>query len=254
MKNPAPARSGIGVLHKTLDIVEALKINDQGAGLADLSRNVEMPKATVYRILTTLEARGYLDRGDNGNYRLARKFDLRRDAPIEELVSRAAREPMQKLMESSRETVNLGMIDAGEVVVISTLESPQAVRMVSKVGNRRCLHTTGIGKVLLSEMPEAEAARLLKLKGLPRLTPHSIVAKPALMAELRRVRERGYAIDDQENEMEGRCVAAPIRDANGHVVAALSVSGPVFRMDLVRIDGIRGRLLEACAAISRAIA
>jgi IclR family acetate operon transcriptional repressor len=245
---------GVRVLHKTLDIIETLRHDQAGIGLADLSRHVELPKATVFRILTTLEGRGYLDRGAKGTYRLAKKFfDLRGDAPIEELLNRAAREPMQRLVESSRETVNLGILDAGEVVVISTLESPQAVRMVSKVGNRRCLHTTAIGKVMLADLPEPEVARLLKVKGTPRLTPHSIVARPALMTELRRVRERGFAIDDQENEMEGRCVGAPVRDAAGNTIAALSVSGPVFRMDLVRIDGIRERLIEACAAISRAL-
>lgn len=248
------ARPGVGVLHKTLDIIESLRQDDGGAGLAELSRHVELPKATVYRILATLEGRGYLDRGGDGSYRLARKFfDLRRDVPIEERVAAAAREPMLALMEASRETVNLGTLDAGEVVVISTVESPQAVRMVSKVGNRRCLHTTALGKVMLAEMTEPEVLRLLKVKGMPRLTAHSIVTRTALMAELRRVRTQGFAVDDQENEMEGRCVGAPIRDGDGHAVAALSVSGPVFRMDHVRLDSIRFRLLETCATISKAI-
>jgi DNA-binding IclR family transcriptional regulator len=242
------------VLHKTLDIIESLQRDQDGARLADMSRDVDLPKATVYRILTTLEGRGYLDRSGKGNYRLAKKFhDLRRDAPIEELVGRASREPMQRLMESSRETVNLGTIDAGEVVVISTLESPQAVRMVSKVGNRRCLHTTALGKVMLADMPEAEALRLIKVKGMPRLTTHSLVTKAGLLTELRRVRERGFAVDDQENEEEGRCIGAPIRDRAGRALAALSVSGPVFRMDRARLDEIRAHLLEACAAVSRAL-
>jgi DNA-binding IclR family transcriptional regulator len=251
----ARATTGVGVLHKTLDIIETLRLEQDGTRLADLSRHVDLPKATVYRILTTLESRGYLDRGGNGNYRLAKKFyDLRRDVPIEELVGRAAREPMRRLMEASRETVNLGTIDAGEVVVISTLESPQAVRMVSKVGNRRSLHTTALGKVMLAEMAEAEALRLLKVRGMPRLTPHSIVTKTSLMAELGRVRKRGFAVDDQENEEEGRCVGAPIRDASGRAVAAMSVSGPVFRMDRARMDDIVGLLLDACSTISRALA
>ena len=232
MKNPLPTkpgpRGGVGVLHKTLDIIETLRHDQSGSGLADLSRHVDMPKATVYRILATLEGRGYLDRGGDGSYRLARKFfDLKRDASIDERVSKAAREPMLKLMESSRETVNLGTLDAGEVVVISTAESPQAVRMVSKVGNRRCLHTTALGKVMLAEMTEVEALRLLKVKGMPRLTPHSLVTKTALLAELRRIRQQGYAVDDQENEMEGRCVGAPIRDSDGLAIAALSVSARV---------------------------
>ena len=254
MEKPSQGRGGVGVLHKTLDIIETLKMSQDGTGLADLSRSVDLPKATVYRILTTLEGRGYLDRGDDASYRLARKFfDLRRDSPIEEQVAEAAREPMQKLMEWSRETVNLGIIDAGEVVVISTAESPQAFRMVSKVGNRRCLHTTGLGKVMLAEMSEQEALRLLKLKGMPRLTPHSIVTKAAILEELAQIRSQGFAVDDRENELEGRCVAAPIRGPGGRAIAAMSVSGPVSRMESARLDMVRRRLLQACAQISRSI-
>ncbi len=89
---PGRERSGVGVLHKTLDILETLKDGEGGVRLADLVRKVEMPKATVYRILTTLETRGYLDRGEDGGYRMAKKFfDLRRDVPLEQVLQQAAR-------------------------------------------------------------------------------------------------------------------------------------------------------------------
>src|SRR5258708_1833651 len=136
---------GVRVLHKTLDIIEALKSGDGGVRLADLSRGVDLPKPTVHRILATLEGRGYLDRAGDGGYRVSKKFfDIRRDMPIEQLVLRAAEPLIEKLVATTKETVNLGILDAGEVVVIHTVESPQAVRMSSKVGNRRHLHSTAI--------------------------------------------------------------------------------------------------------------
>jgi IclR family KDG regulon transcriptional repressor len=248
----APAEtSGVLVLHKTLDILETIREKPAGLKLADLARTVDMPKATVYRILSTLESRGFLDRGEDGGYRVARKlFDLQQSQPIEQILNRVAQPKMEDLARSCRETVNLGILDGGEVVVINTVESPQSVRMSSKIGNRRHLHTTAIGKVLLAALPEKEMLRLLRLKGLPRLTPHSIVTRAALLLELEQVREQGYAIDNQENEMEGRCIGAPLSGPDGRVVAALSISGPVFRMDTDRARGLVPKLKQACAAIS----
>ncbi len=245
---------GVRVLHKTLDILESLR-EGGGSRLADLSRDVELPKPTVHRILATLEVRGYLDRTPDGAYRMSKKFSgIRRDIPIEQLVLRAAEPAIESLVAACKETVNLGILDAGEVVVIHTLESPQAVRMSSKVGNRRHLHSTAIGKVLLAGLPDRDVLRLIKLKGLPRLTATTLVTKTSVMAEIQRVREQGFSLDNQENEMEGRCIGAPMYSADRRVVAALSISGPVFRMNLARAHSLVGRLQESCAAISRAIA
>ncbi len=246
--------AGVRVLHKTLDILETIKDAPGGLRLSDLARAVELPKATVYRILITLEGRGFLDRGGDGSYRVARKmFDLQQPFPIEQLLNREAQPLMEQLAQTCKETVNLGIIDAGEVVVINTVESPQALRMSSKIGNRRYLHSTAIGKVMLAALSDKEAQRLIRLKGLPRLTPHTLVTKTALQIELRRVRERGYAVDNQENEMDGRCVGAPVFGPDGRAVAALSISGPVFRMDSARTRALVPMLKETCTAISRAI-
>jgi len=259
MKTGATETRGVLVLHKTLDILENILGQDgvakpAGVRLSDLARAVNMPKATVYRILATLESRGFLDRDSDGGYRVARKlFDLQRPFPIEQILNRVAQSKMEELAKSCRETVNLGILDGGEVVVINTVESSQAVRMTSKIGNRRHLHSTAIGKVLLAALPEKEMLRLLRLKGLPRLTPYTIVSRIALMTELERVRERGYAFDSQENELEGRCIGAPVTGPDDRVVAALSISGPVFRMDANRARSLAPKLKQTCAAISAAV-
>ena len=150
--NRIAATRGGQVLHKTLDILETIRDKQSGLRLVDLARSVQMPKPTVYRIVATLEARGYLDRNENGSYRMARKlFDLQRDGSFEQTLNRVAEPGMKQLVHDCKETVNLGILDAGEVVVINASESPQAVRMSSNIGNRRYLHSTALGKILLAD-------------------------------------------------------------------------------------------------------
>jgi IclR family KDG regulon transcriptional repressor len=247
----ASEAGGVRVLHKTLDILETIKSRDAGFKLAELAREVELPKATVYRILTTLEGRGYLDRAADGSYRMAKKlFNLQRSESEEQVLNRVAQPIMEQVVEATKETVNLGILDAGEVVVINTVESPQAVRMSSKIGNRRHLHSTALGKIFLAGLPEKEFLRLIRMKGLPRLTDHTLTTKAAVVEEIKRVRKQGWAMDNQENEIEGRCIGAPILTPDGRVVAALSISGPVFRMDVARANSLVPQMKAFCAAIS----
>ena len=247
-------RQGILVLHKTLDILEAIGESRSGLSLADLARALGLPKPTAYRIMATLEGRGCVSRNAAGHFQMTRKlFDLRPSDTDEQVLLNAAQPVMQRLVESSRETVNLGVIDAGEVVVISTVESPQSIRMTSKVGNRRYLHSTALGKVLLSALPEKEVQRLIRIQGLPRLTPRTIITRPALAAELDLVRRQGYALDDEENEPDGRCIGAPIAATGGRVIASLSISAPIFRMDMTRARGLATDLMDSCRVISRTL-
>jgi DNA-binding IclR family transcriptional regulator len=248
------AVSGVRVLHKTLDILEILKSRDSGYTLADLTRSVALPKATVYRILATLEKRGYLDRSPENAYRLAaRMFDLQRQDSLEQTLSRVAQPVLERLVEASKETVNLGVLNAGEVVVINTVESPLGIRMASKIGNRRHLHTTALGKCFLAGSADKEIARLVRVKGLPRLSQYTITTKAGLMAEIARVRKVGYAVDNQENELDGRCIGAPVTDQEGRVLAAVSISGPTFRMEMSRVKSLAPALKAACAEIAEAV-
>jgi DNA-binding IclR family transcriptional regulator len=160
---------------------------------------------------------------------------------------------MERLVGSCKETVNLGLLDAGEVVVINTVESPQAVRMSSKIGNRRFLHSTALGKVMLAGLVDKEVTRLLRLKGTPKLTEETLTSKAAVLAEIQKVRQQGWALDNQENELEGRCIGAPVEGPDGHIVAALSISGPVFRMSMERARGLVSELKGICGEISRGL-
>jgi DNA-binding IclR family transcriptional regulator len=252
--NEPRQKKGILVLHKMLDILETIRESRSGLALADLSRALGLPKPTAYRIVATLESRGYISRNPAGHYLVAKKFyDLQPDVSEEQALLHAAQPVMAKLVDSCRETVNLGVLDGGEVVVISTVESPQSIRMSSKVGNRRYLHSTALGKVLLSGLPEKEVLRLIRIQGLPRLTPRTVGTRQALAAELDIVRRQGYAMDNEENEPDGRCLGAPILSVGGRIVAALSISAPIFRMDMARARTLAGELVGACQGISRAL-
>jgi DNA-binding IclR family transcriptional regulator len=247
--------SGILVLHKAVDIIETVRHSRSGIALSALARVLGIPKPTAYRILATLESRGYLTRNRQGCYRMTRKFfDTEAGEPDDQILSRAAHPIIERLVASSRETVNLGVLDAGEVVVIGSIESPQTIRMTSKIGNRRHLHSTALGKVLLSGLPDREVLRLIRIKRLPRLTPRTLVTKQAVLAEIHKVRAQGFAIDDEENELDGRCIGAPILGPGGRIVAAVSISAPAFRMEMSRVRRLAGELMQACRAISDAIA
>ena len=245
--------SGVQVLHKTVDILEALRRVPDGLALGEISTKVAMPKPTVYRILATLESRGYLERSSSGSYRLSRKlFGAPRDATVEQRILRAAGPVMERLSLATGETLNLGVLDGGEVLVIETVESQQSVRMSSKIGNRRYPHSTALGKVLIADMSEREMLRLVRAKGMPAFTARTITTEKAIIVELERVRTQGFALDSQENEQHGRCIAAPVFDAEHNVVAALSISGPLPRMKTATAKAMLPQLMEACQTIMSA--
>lgn len=245
---------GVQVLHKAMDVLEALRAEQSGLALAELASRLGMPKPTIHRILATFEARGYLDRTSMGEYRLGRKIlELKTEETTAQQLIEAARPAMARLLESCRETLNLGVLDACDVVIIETIESPQSVRMSSKIGNRRYAHSTALGKVLLSSLPERDLSRLIRTKGLPRFTEATITDEAALSKELERVRQQGFALDNRENELDGRCIAAPIFGLSGKVIAALSISGPLPRMTTARARSYATELIAACSRITASL-
>jgi DNA-binding IclR family transcriptional regulator len=247
---------GVLVIHKTLDLLDAIQRRKNGVGLAVLSQELKMPKPTAHRILATLEGRGYIDRNEGGEYRLSRRLMFVQDeGSLEERLRACALPAMQELVDAFKETVNLGILDGGEVIVIETIESPQAVRMSSKVGNRRYVHSTALGKVMLADMQEKDVLRLLRMKGMPRMTPNTITAETALLRHLRLVREQGFAIDNQEHEPDGRCIGVAIRDArDDRAIGGLSISGPIHRMTRSHAKSLLEPLRKACEQVAARMA
>jgi DNA-binding IclR family transcriptional regulator len=237
-----------------LDILEVLKREPLGATLALVSRVVGMPQPTVYRILNTLKVRGYVDRRPDGTYRVSRKlFSVSQQKSRDEVLLELAQPVMVNLSLKCKETVNLATLDGSEMVIIGTVEGPQSLRLISKIGNRRCIHSTAVGKAFAAYLDDAEVRRLLQARGMPRLTPQSITTQTAFLAELERVRRTKCAIDDEENEPGVRCIASVIENPSGGPIAALSISGPAFRLVPQRLRSFRPSLKQSCSAISLAL-
>lgn len=238
----------VAVLQKALDVLEVLA-DRPDLGLSELSTRTGVSKASTYRVLSTLEARGFVAKDP-----LTRKY-----TPGVKLISMscavvaridlvtAARPFVVELQGAFDETVNVGILADGEVLYVDMMESAQGLRMSATVGARHPVHSTALGKAILSGLPSSEARELLTAYRRTALTPKTIVGLEALMDDLRVTADRGYSIDDEENEVGARCVGIPIRDYTGLPVGALSISGPVARIpfELVATIGLR---LEAAAA------
>ena len=157
---------------------------------------------------------------------------------------------LEELWRESGETVNLGALAGREVLYLDVLESPHNFRLASKVGMRRPVHCTGLGKAILAWTPASFREELIAAAKLEKLTSHSITRTSELIAEIARVQRRGYAIDNEEVELGARCVAAPILDSSGSVVAGISVSGPVTRMSRTRTSEMAQAVKRAALEIS----
>ncbi len=161
---------------------------------------------------------------------------------------------MQALWERSGETVNLGVLARGGVLYVDILESPQALRATSQIGTFDALHSTALGKAILSRMPQSERQVLLADVQLVPRTTHTATSTAGLNAAIDVASQKGLAVDDEENEIGMRCVAAPILNADGWPLAAISVSGPSSRMSHAEIERIGAELRSGCASVSRALA
>ncbi len=221
-------------------------------GVTELGRRLGVHKATASRLAATLAERGLLDRDPaSDRYRLG--FGLIRLAGAAmaglDLVS-SARPTLEDLAERTHETVTLGVLSGDDVVSIDQVTGTRSIVSVSWVGRRTPMHATSTGKVLLAEMDEAERERRLRLP-LERATKRTITDPSQMRSQLEEVGRRGYAQTLEELEEGLNAVAAPVRQADGAVVAALSVSGPAFRMRPVDLPRIGRVTIEAAQAISR---
>jgi DNA-binding IclR family transcriptional regulator len=155
-------------------------------------------------------------------------------------------------MEATRETVHLGLLEGREVVYADKIECPQTIRMYSRVGRRSPLYCTALGKALLTYQAEPVLRDLIR-SGLPRYTARTITAASRLRAELKRIREEGYALDNEEFEEGLRCVAAPIRNHVEAVVASVGIAGPATRLEPARLPALIKYVKEAAEAVSAAL-
>lgn len=240
----------VAVLQKALDLLEVLA-DEPDLGLSELSEKTGASKASTYRMLSTLESRGFVvKRGDTRKYAPGAQLVALSCAVVARLdLSKAARPYMEELKRATNETINLGILADGQVLYVNILESELGLRMAAHVGARDALHSTSLGKAILSALPATEARQLLSAYRRMAATPKTIVMLDAIMADLVEVARRGYSIDDEENEVGARCVGVPIRDLSGRAIGALSVSGPATRIAGDVVAEIGALLQEAAESV-----
>ncbi|ATE56525.1 MULTISPECIES: IclR family transcriptional regulator [Actinosynnema] len=213
--------------------------------LDELAGAVDVHKSTALRLLRTLESHRFAQRDGVHHYRLGTAlFDLANRALEERDVRRSSEPALRELNGRLGYTVHLASYEAGEVIYIDKYDSTHPVRMYSRVGRRAPLHCTAVAKVLLSDLPEHRRREVAEGMEYPPLTANTITGPERYLAELEKVRERGYAVDNAEHEDFIHCIAAPIRGARGEVVAAVSMSAPKVLLDF---DGLLGHLPDLLA-------
>lgn len=212
-------------------LIKAFSDDEYEIGISDLGKRLLLPKSTVHRLASTLIDAGMLEQNaENGKYRLGLiLFELGSLVRRKMDFSNAAKPTLMALREKTGETVHLAILGHTSIIYINSLESKQAIRMTMDVGVRKPAYCTAAGKILLAfEVPDVTEHILST--GLPERTPNTITEIAALRKELAAIRTLGYAFDDEECELGLRCIAAPVRNYSGNVIAATSVAGPAQRL------------------------
>lgn len=239
------------ILSRAISVLFAFSALQPERTLDDLASELDINKTSLLRILRTLELEQFLLRTDD-TYRLGpRVLDIGKVFLSTLSVHRVAQPQMADLATTCNQTVSLAILDDFEVVYIGIEMAQQELGIQGEVGGRHPSHATGLGKVMLADLAESELDDLLEGRELHRLTHRTIVDTDQLRERLRQVRRDGYALDDEERGIGIRCIAAPIRDHSGNVIAAMSVAGPIFYMTEDAVPRTRGLLLAATDSISR---
>ena len=239
---------------RALDILEAFVVGQEELGVTELSRKLKLHKNNVFRLLATLETRGWVEQDRvAGTYRLGiRTFEVASVFLHHLGLARQARPALEQLAQETGETAYLAALEGPAVVCVDMAETSQAVRVVSHLGRRFPAHATALGKVQLAYRPQEELEQIFKEHEPVAVTPRTLTDVDRLMETLARVAGQEVAVEDEELETGVRGVAAPVRDYAKRVVGAIGVVGPAFRLPLDRLEGeLAARVRAAAQQVSR---
>jgi len=237
-----PVNNQVGAVRKALEILCQFDAARPALTVSDLSRSLKIPKSTVHNLLRTLEHLDFLKQDPSDrSYRLGpRVFELGLVYSNRTSLTSVAYPHMQKLAEATNETVKVGVSSSGDVVIVAAIESRFELHTRGDEGVRAPLHSTGLGKAILSTLDNRAVREAVAPRGLPAITPHTITDLDILLAELEKTRKRQYALDIEENEQGVVCAAAPIANPAHGITAALSVSAPASRMNPAQLETCAG--------------
>ncbi|MFC4942478.1 IclR family transcriptional regulator [Pseudonocardia sp. GCM10023141] len=243
---------GVQSVDRAISVLEILARRGE-AGVSEVASEIDVHKSTAFRLLGALEGRGLVEQAtDRGKYRLGFGLIPLAGAVTDRLdVTRQGREVCEQLATELSETINVAVLQEHYAVNVDQARGPSTVGTNNWIGRLTPLHSTSSGKVLLAHLEPRHRAELLAASGMPRTTARTITVPTTLDVELAQVRDRGYALTVEEYEVGLNAVAAPVLDRAGAVIAAVSVSGPSYRLDAAQLDASIAPLLAATAEISR---
>jgi IclR family transcriptional regulator, acetate operon repressor len=218
---------GVQSVERVLDLLEAMADAGGVTGLSELAASSGLPLPTIHRLVRTLVDRGYVRQEPSRRYALGPRL-IRLGETASRMVGLWAAPHLTRLVDAIGESANLALFDGGQVVYVAQVPGRHSMRMFTEVGRRVSPHCTAVGKAILAQLPPATVHDVLRRAGLVAHTPSTITDASTLLAELDRVREIGYAIDEGEQEIGVRCVAVGVREMPAP--AAISISGPTARM------------------------
>jgi IclR family KDG regulon transcriptional repressor len=223
----------IQAVERALKILDLFDEHETELKITDISERMQLHKSTVHSLLKTLQVHGYIDQNpENGKYRLGMKLFERGNFVIHGLdIRKIAKRYLVDLSLKTGQTTHLVILDDKEGVYIDKVEGPMATILYSRIGRRIPVHCSAVGKALVAFKSEDELRKLLDGYRYIVHTANTITNEPDFLKELEKVRKAGYAVDNQENEPGVRCIAVPIRNHKGHVVAAVSISTLISRVD-----------------------
>ncbi|HET7411437.1 MAG TPA: IclR family transcriptional regulator [Pararhizobium sp.] len=246
----AASPAGTGTLGKAMAVLEIVAASEEPMRFTDILNRSDQPRGTLHRQLSNLVEEGLLAVNRNHSYALGirlLKFASKAWAGNE---FRTIAEPhLRRLHEQTGETVHLGVLRGLDVIYLDKVESRQAVRMYSQIGNASPVYCTGVGKAALSALPDEEVDRLLRRIVFRRYTEQTLMSAEALSAEIAEIRRSGTAFDREEHEAGIRCVAAPIHSADRSFVAGVSVTGPAYRVSIEALEGWAGIVSDTAGMI-----
>ena len=240
-------------VERAIDILESFSAEEPGLGVGELSRRVSLPKSTVFRLLTTLESRGFIaQNSETSLYHLGVKLiPLANSVYVYSDLRQVARPYLRSLADTLEETTSLSVLVDAEIINLDQVEfTGRLVVRAGRAGYRMPFHATSAGKAILAYLPEDELERLLA-SPLPTLTSATITDSDTLNSQLLEVRTRGYAISFEELEEGLHAISTPICNHEGNVIACISVSGPSYRLTRLRIEEISPQVIQAADQISR---
>jgi DNA-binding IclR family transcriptional regulator len=254
VENAGPSSASVGVISKVLLILEALQGSSAGLGLKAICDLTGIHKSTAHRFLKHLERERYLIRTQAGAYLIGPRLSQMSTRGNQGATLQAVARPiLWELWKSTQETVNLAVLDQGTVLYVDVIESPHEFRLSSRVGTRRSLHVTALGKALAAFLPAEAQENILSTITFHPATPRTIMNLLQFRQELEKIRRQGYAVDDEEAVQGARCVSAPILNSDREPIAAVSISGPVTRVSPNQVAMLAGAATSAARAISAAM-